>query len=123
MNCVRCGNKAIKVGRSKYLDYILCKGCIKRHDKVKDITDHASAISRKYGVTLFDYYKVERKQEYSCKICNTHLKDLNTKFLSVDHCHTTLKVRGLLCRKCNRGLGFFNDDVIKLTKAIKYLQS
>ena len=44
------------------------------------------------------------------------------KRLAVDHCHKTGKIRGLLCTKCNIGLGYFNDDVILLKNSIRYLE-
>ncbi len=43
--------------------------------------------------------------------------------LSVDHCHKTGKVRGLLCAACNHGVGKFKDSPDRLQKAIDYLQS
>jgi hypothetical protein len=42
--------------------------------------------------------------------------------LAVDHCHTTGKIRGLLCSKCNPALGAFNDNIEILNSAIKYLK-
>jgi hypothetical protein len=42
--------------------------------------------------------------------------------LFVDHCHATGKIRGLLCMKCNSGLGYFEDEVKRMKKAIDYLQ-
>lgn len=52
----------------------------------------------------------------SCAICGS--KD----DLVVDHCHTRNKVRDMLCRKCNTGLGQFSDDTSKLQNAIAYLK-
>jgi hypothetical protein len=39
----------------------------------------------------------------------------------VDHCHSTNKVRGILCDLCNTALGKFHDDVNLLSNAIGYL--
>jgi len=39
----------------------------------------------------------------------------------LDHCHTTGKIRGFLCQKCNHGLGLFNDSIQALKSAIEYL--
>lgn len=73
---------------------------------------------RKYGITLEQYEKMEKKQKGLCAICGG--KELGKK-LAVDHCHTTSKVRGLLCYHCNNGLGKFKDDKQLLQKAINYL--
>ena len=51
----------------------------------------------------------------SCEICG------DAKNLNVDHCHATKKIRGILCTKCNTGLGFFRDSLERLNAAIKYL--
>lgn len=42
--------------------------------------------------------------------------------LFIDHCHETKDVRGLLCRRCNHGLGFFKDKIDLMNNAIKYLE-
>lgn len=54
-----------------------------------------------------------------CMIC-TKPADIN-KVHAVDHCHVTGKVRGILCNKCNIGLGYFNEDLNLLQSAIRYL--
>jgi len=53
----------------------------------------------------------------SCQICGA------TANLHVDHCHATEMVRGILCKDCNIGLGFFHDDTDRLKKAIEYLET
>lgn len=55
---------------------------------------------------------------YTCAICS---EKLSKETAQLDHCHTTGKHRGFLCRGCNTALGFFKDDVKLLEKAIEYL--
>jgi len=73
-----------------------------------------------YGISLYDYNLMFLKQEGKCLICNTHQNDLKQK-LNVDHDHKTNRIRGLLCNNCNRGLGFFKDDLNLLLKAFQHI--
>lgn len=73
---------------------------------------------RNYGLTVEDYQKMIESQDSRCAICG-----LQSDNLFVDHCHSSGKVRGLLCRHCNFGLGFFRDDSEVLAKAIGYLRN
>ena len=78
-------------------------------------------LKRVYGITIDDYNDMFIEQGGSCAICGTHQKEF--KFcLSVDHCHSTGKIRGLLCHRCNGGLGNFNDNPEILQNALKYLK-
>lgn len=61
-----------------------------------------------------------KEQEGKCGICGKTAEEESRKF-AVDHCHKTLKIRGLLCMSCNTGLGKFKDDPELLTKAIEWL--
>ena len=74
-----------------------------------------------YGISISDYDRMLEEQDNSCAICNTHIST-QVKNFHVDHCHTTGKVRGLLCSKCNTGLGMYNDDPELFKSAIKYLE-
>jgi len=56
-------------------------------------------------------------QNGKCAIC-----DLEKSPLCLDHCHTTGKVRGLLCRNCNGVLGRFGDDIKRFETAALYLK-
>lgn len=84
-----------------------------------------TGLKNKYGITLKQYNDILKKQGYKCAICNMTSaisKRVHNKFLSVDHCHKTNKVRGLLCDFCNNGLGRFKDNTKFLLKAVKYLR-
>ena len=56
-----------------------------------------------------------------CAVCDIHQSE-HEHALVVDHDHITKEVRGLLCHKCNRGLGLFDDNLEKMAQAIKYLK-
>jgi hypothetical protein len=55
-------------------------------------------------------------------ILRKHQNELKTA-LAIDHDHRTGKIRGLLCMKCNRGMGYLNDDINLLQKAIEHLKN
>lgn len=74
---------------------------------------------RSFGITIEIYNNLLNKQKGVCAICNNKCKSGHS--LSIDHCHITGKVRGLLCKNCNSGIGFLNDDKVLLKNAIKYL--
>jgi len=57
-----------------------------------------------------------------CAICGRPETSRRYKTLSVDHCHTTGQIRGLLCSACNRALGLFQDNQYSLQNAINYLK-
>lgn len=77
---------------------------------------HASILKRKYNLDYSDYLQMRQDCNNRCQICK---KD---KPLVVDHCHTTGKVRGLLCSQCNSGLGHIKDNIDHLKKMIEYLE-
>ena len=57
-----------------------------------------------------------------CDICRSNTSGYKKKSFNIDHDHKTGEVRGLLCHKCNLGLGNFNDNIELLNKAIAYLK-
>lgn len=89
-------------------------------DRVRQ--QNRNTIYKKYGITEQYYINLLEKQKGVCAICNkeetTKHRSGTIKKLSVDHCHKTGKVRGLLCQGCNHALG--NYEKIKLG-AEKYL--
>lgn len=71
------------------------------------------------GLSVEQYDKMLLEQGGVCKVCG---KPPKNRRLSVDHNHRTGAIRGLLCFKCNYGIGWFKDDAIVLRKAADYLE-
>lgn len=74
----------------------------------------------RYGLTDETYAELVSEQRGLCAVC---LGDNDGRKLRVDHCHSSGHVRGLLCDRCNVGLGMFQDDPKKLASAITYLEA
>jgi hypothetical protein len=72
--------------------------------------------ARRYGLSGDDYDALLALQGGVCAICRKN------RPLGVDHCHLFNEVRGLLCNKCNLGLGMFDDDPDRLRAAADYLE-
>ena len=80
----------------------------------------SGVLKSKYGITLDDYDALLASQNGVCAIC---LKKQSTeRRLSVDHDHTTGRVRGILCKDCNTGIGHLRDSITILESAIQYLR-
>jgi hypothetical protein len=84
---------------------------------------------RKYGITLQQYNQMRKDQNYCCAVCGRHEEEVeqgravsSSTSLCVDHCHTTDKIRGLLCTNCNTMIGKSKDDIFVLEAAITYLK-
>jgi len=73
---------------------------------------------KRYHITSEDYEAMVKLQN-GCGICG---KIYIKKKYRIDHDHKTRKIRGLLCDKCNRGLGFFGDNISGLQKVLTYLK-
>lgn len=139
--CSKCGNgKPLsefgKASRMKDGLRTWCKQCVRednnaryhRQDDEKKAAhrwrSRKSQIKR-YGITVEQHIEMWEAQGGRCKICGdevaAHSEDKH-KVACIDHCHRTLKVRGLLCWHCNIGLGKFFDEPERLANAIKYLE-
>ena len=79
----------------------------------------AKHLKHKYKMSLKEYKDLLELQSGVCAICGGTNED---KRLFVDHNHTSGKVRGLLCKKCNSAIGLFRDDIGILNEAISYLK-
>ena len=99
----------------------LCKDCKRKQSKKYRNPERTKTYDRlrslkSYNLSEFDYYNLVEKQNGQCIICNQKTD------LVIDHNHITKNVRGLLCSRCNVGLGLFKDNIQSLKNAIKYLQ-
>lgn len=114
----------IKNGVQKYASY--CSSCAWKKRTANNggknlyYGNRESRLIKKYNITEQMYNDMLIKQHNCCMICKADQKSLS-KPLVVDHCHTTGKVRGLLCNNCNLALGLFKDNQSILLEAIQYL--
>lgn len=92
------------VGTADGLQHV-CKDCVRVRNAV-----------RRYGVTE----EWIRSQPPTCAACGGPF--LLKREPQVDHCHTTGKVRGLLCRRCNVSLGLVKDSAKVLRGLLAYLK-
>ena len=79
-----------------------------------------SNLKRKYGISLEQYDAMLAAQDHGCAICAG--QSAGGRRLAVDHCHTTGKVRSLLCQDCNLALGYIKDDPEHAERLAAYLR-
>lgn len=92
-----------------------------KHRGYQIAKEHAYGMTAKYGITYHAFWGLFDLQEGKCRICWRKF-DKEVKAV-VDHCHQTGRIRGLLCNRCNTGLGFFLDSENLLVRAIQYLDN
>jgi hypothetical protein len=110
--CKACGNAARKAHKEKYPEKA------KRWNKENP---HYSLSQAGVNVTAEDFHKLLSEQNGKCAVCGYAPKE-NEKRLCIDHDHNTNEVRGLLCSRCNRGIGMFGDNANFLKSAASYLE-
>lgn len=76
-----------------------------------------------YDLTPIEFDLLLALQGGSCAICGTGEPGGISRQWAIDHNHLTNRVRGILCHKCNRGIGHFNDDIGLLRAASSYLEA
>lgn len=130
--CSKCSIKKEKTEfykdkRSKQGIQSMCKECFKtwQQSELGKKTARKAHLQQQYKITLDDYDNMLQEQNNSCAICGTNVVNCEKgsgNHLAVDHCHSTGKVRGLLCASCNILLGKAKDSIIVLQSAINYLK-
>jgi len=92
-----------------------CKEC---RPKDTRLTVRGRNVRWRYGIELDEFVGMYEDQGGKCAICRIDV-DL---YAHVDHCHTTGKIRALLCHQCNVGIGAFKEDAKVLQNAIQYIK-
>ena len=130
--CKMCGVKAhtdeelelfTKCNGCSYGRNVYCKSCHNKYNREHRRRNKKHYIEKNrayrceqiYGITLDDYYKRMSTSD-CCEVCG------NKENLCYDHCHDTLEFRGVLCRKCNRGIGQLGDTKESIKRALNYLE-
>jgi Recombination endonuclease VII len=114
-------NKSARDGRTSR-----CKLCSAAyhadHHAKSSVRERTRELKRaaRYGLLAGDYDAILLVQGKRCAICQRPPEA--GEVLHVDHCHESGRVRGLLCRKCNVGLGLFSDDPARLLRAASYIR-
>lgn len=128
--CTKCGELKSLLeyykntrGDGKVQEDSQCKNCSSSRRKIYRINNkekiRADNKRRNPGWDINRYNKYLELQDNRCAICKTDESGLSD--WCADHCHTESKARGLLCVKCNAGLGYFKDNIEYLQSAIDYL--
>lgn len=94
----------------------------------KPAQKRAAHLKREFDLTPEAFQSLLEEQGGGCAICQTKMTGLKERgrrerSLHVDHCHKTKAVRGILCHRCNFGLGHFRDNPALLETAAQYLRS
>lgn len=103
-----------------------CKKCNSKvastYSKLNREAANFRNIKYKTGVTKEMYFSLLEEQNNQCAICKCSIHEYNKSF-SIDHCHSSNIIRGLLCNNCNLGLGYFKDNIEIIERAISYLNN
>ena len=120
-----CNTKDGKEKRRKYRQqkHRLAKRREYENQDVRLKFNRRQLLNKKYGISPEDHDRMLETQEYKCAICKTSNPKGPGNKLHIDHCHETGKARGLLCSRCNIGIGKFKDSIQILGKVIEYLKN
>mgnify|MGYP003939491259 CR=1 FL=1 len=106
----------MKTKNTKYM-----KEYNKQYYKENKTKEHNRYLEKTYGITYKEKIRLLELQNYKCAICG---KDLKTRGndTNIDHNHDTGDVRGILCTRCNTLLGWANESIEILMRAVYYLK-
>ncbi len=121
------GSKDGKSWRCKECDKIATMDSRKRRYEKSRQQQRVAKRKCSYGLSDEQFNELLLSQKGLCQSCGVTLTDAFTanharNKLVIDHCHVTLKVRGLICTMCNKGIGLLGDNADGLYKAYNYLK-
>lgn len=122
--CPKCGSHDYYESKENGRIRVRCKECQKKRMRKIYATDEYKAKHkiddrrRRRGFSDEEYNAMLVDQKGCCAICGAELWDK----LFADHRHDTMQPRGLLCNRCNVGIGMFKDDPAYLRAAADYLE-
>lgn len=126
MSSSRQKDKRRAYEKGRYANPLIRAKILEKNRKYRQLRRHDFMLREKFGITESDYQRILESQNGVCAICKQperRVRQGKLLKLSVDHCHVTGKVRGLLCAVCNIGLGLMQDNPLFLTSAIEYLNA
>ena len=103
----------------------VCTECRNKFQRAnRELNGYRSQIKYMYGLSYTDYLNLIEKQNGVCIGCESpfYVENDSLSIPCVDHCHTTGKVRGILCKRCNLALGYVKDNPNTLESLLLYLQ-
>lgn len=86
---------------------------------IQRYNEKVKKVRYRYGIEMSELSDLLDQQKGVCAICGI---DFGTDVYHIDHCHTTGRVRGLLCSNCNTGIGLLQEDKEIFKAAINYLE-
>jgi hypothetical protein len=112
--CLKCGE--VKPWSEWHRNATASDGWSTRCKACRAAEGRAGHLKRQYGLTEAERDEMIASQMGLCVIC------LKAPAVHVDHCHTTGKVRGVLCFNCNSAIGKLGDDPDAVRRAAAYLE-
>lgn len=101
----------------------ICRACVKQVDAQRYKTSvRESLLEKRYGLSEQEYLALLQSQMGACALCRSVKPGGRWGQFSVDHCHDTGRVRGLLCYNCNLALGMLGDTPASIQKVLEYVQ-
>ena len=117
--CRSCRNTNSKMWKRRNIQKV--KTTVDNWRKKHPDVERARHLKKKYNITISQYDLMLESQSGRCAICHSETPGGRGCF-HVDHDHDTGRVRGLLCSRCNQGIGLFLDSETIVLSALYYLK-